>query len=51
VIYVPLRSVSGQLLFRGAVFFGVCGVLFSVLSRSVFSFFRRGSLDESVFRS
>jgi hypothetical protein len=37
--------------FRGALFFGVCGVLFSVLSRSLFSFFRRRSLDESVLQS
>ena len=28
--------------------FGVCKVLFNVLSRSVFSSFRRGSLDEGV---
>ena len=36
----------------GLFFFGVCEVLlFNVLSRSVFSFFRRGSLDESVLRS
>ena len=37
--------------FVGILFFGVCGVLFNVLSSSVFSFFRRGSLDETVLRS
>jgi hypothetical protein len=31
------------------VFFGVCGVLFKVLSRSVFSFSRRVSQDETVY--
>jgi hypothetical protein len=33
------------------LFFGVCGVSFNVLSRNVFLFFRRGSLDETVLRS
>jgi hypothetical protein len=51
VIYVPLHSVSGKLFFRAAPFLAVCGVLFNILSRSVFSFFRRGSLDKTVLRS
>ena len=33
------------------LFFGVCGVLFSVLSRIVFSVFRSGSLDGTVLRT
>jgi hypothetical protein len=33
------------------IFFGVCGVLFNVLSRNVFPFFHRGSPDETVLRS
>ena len=35
----------------GILFFDICGVLFNVLSRSVLSFFRRGSLDETVLQS
>jgi len=35
----------------GLLFYDVCGVLLNVLSRSAISFFRRGSLDESVLRS
>ena len=37
--------------FVGLLFFGACGVLSNVPSRTVFSFFRRGSLDETVLRS
>ena len=52
VICVTLNSVSGKMfLFVGVLFFGECGVLFNVLSRSLFSFFRRGSLDKTVLRS
>jgi hypothetical protein len=51
VIYDPLHSVSGKLLLRGAPFLAICGVLFNILSRSVFSFFRRGSLDGTVLPS
>ena len=36
--------------FVGLLSFAICRVLFSVLSRSVFSFFRMGSLDDSVSR-
>ena len=50
VIYVPLHSVNGKVFFfpLGLLFVGVCGILFNVLSRSVFSFFCRGLLDETV---
>ena len=51
VICVPLSSVNGKLFFMGLIFFVVCGVLFDVLSKSVFSFFRRRSLDETVLQS
>jgi hypothetical protein len=37
--------------FVGILFFALCGVSFNVLSRSVVSFFRRGSIDEHVLRS
>ena len=54
VFYVPLHSVNGKLFFSflvGLIFFDVCGVLFNVLGRSVFSFFRRGSLDGTALQS
>jgi len=51
VIYVTLPSVKGKLFFMGLIFFVVCAVLFNILSKSVFSFFRRGSLDETVLQS
>ena len=55
VFYVPLHSVNGKLFFfsffLGLLFFNVCGGLLNVLSRSVFSFFRRGSLDDTALQS
>ena len=52
VIYAPMPSVNRKLsYFVELLFFGVCGVSFNVLSRNVFLFFRRGSLDETVLRS
>jgi hypothetical protein len=52
VTLCPTSLLSGKLFFfRGAPFFGVCGVLFYVLSRSVFAFSRRGTLDDTVLRS
>ena len=50
-IYVQLPSINGKLFFVGLLFFDVCAVLFSVLNRSVFSIFHRGSQDETVMRS
>ena len=55
-MYCDLCSTSLRLwkdvfFFVGPLFFGVCGVLFNVLSRSVLSVFRRGSLDTTVWRS
>ena len=52
--YVPLHSVNGKLFFSfflGLLFFNVCEVLLNVLSRSVFSFFRKGSPDETALQS
>ena len=37
--------------FVGLLYFGACAVLFNVLSRRVFPFFRRGSPDETVLQS
>ena len=51
VIYVPLHPVNESFFFVGLLLFGVCGILFNVLSRSVFSFFPRGSLDETLLLS
>jgi hypothetical protein len=44
--FTPLVDIC--FVFVGLLFFGLCGVLFNVLNRSVFSFFRRGSPDETV---
>jgi hypothetical protein len=46
--YTPLVE---SCVFAGLLFFGEYGVLFNVLSRSVFLFFRSRSLDETVLRS
>ena len=35
----------------GRLYFGACAVLFNVLSRRLFPFFRRGSPDETVLQS
>ena len=51
IVCVLFPSVNGKLFFVGLIFFGVCGVLFKVLSKSVFSIFRRGSEDETMMRS
>jgi len=55
VFYVPLHSANGKLFFfsffLGLLFFSLCEVLLNVSSRSVFSFFIRGSLDDTALQS